>query len=82
MTLAFNTIGSNSQNFLFNTLDTLIGGPVIAGLFNADNPATAQDRQRREMTQRRRRHHDHRSFEEFFEQSLEFGVERSGDVRA
>jgi hypothetical protein len=37
VTLAFNSIGWDSQNLLFNTLDTLIGSPEISGAFNADD---------------------------------------------
>jgi len=36
LTLAFNSIGWESQNVLFNTVDTLIGAPAIADAFGAD----------------------------------------------
>ena len=33
VTLAFNSIGWKSQNFLFNAVDTLLGDPLIANAF-------------------------------------------------
>ncbi|MBD3646328.1 MAG: hypothetical protein HUJ31_02490, partial [Pseudomonadales bacterium] len=41
ITLAFNSVGWNSQNILFNTVDTLIGDPAIADAFGANLGAGA-----------------------------------------
>ena len=41
VTLAFNSIGWNSQNILFNLIDTILGDPLIAGAFGNANPAEA-----------------------------------------
>ncbi len=41
ITLAFNTMGWRAQNVLFNTLDALIGDPLIADAFGLENPARA-----------------------------------------
>ena len=38
ITLAFNTIGWASQNFLFRAVDVLVGDPLIAEAFGADQP--------------------------------------------
>ncbi|MBA2349921.1 MAG: hypothetical protein H0V81_16715, partial [Solirubrobacterales bacterium] len=40
VTLAFNTIGWKSQNFLFNAIDTLLGDPIIANAFGNSDAAT------------------------------------------
>ena len=40
--LAFNTVGWESQNFLFNTIDALIGDPLIADALGLENPDSAQ----------------------------------------
>jgi hypothetical protein len=37
--LAFNTIGWDAQNVLFNTVDAIIGDPAIANAFGNQNPA-------------------------------------------
>ena len=43
VTLAFNSVGYKTQNILFNTLDTLIGGePDFSTLFDRTNPASVQ----------------------------------------
>jgi len=42
VTLAFNTIGWESQNVLFNTVDALIGDPLIANAFGNQSPADAR----------------------------------------
>ncbi len=39
LTLAFNTIGWNSQNFLFNTIDAILGDPLVSQAFHGQNPA-------------------------------------------
>jgi len=39
ITLAFNTLGWKSQNFLFNAVDALLGDPLISGAFNGEQPA-------------------------------------------
>jgi large repetitive protein len=39
ITLAFNTLGWQSQNFLFNAVDALLGDPLISGAFNGEQPA-------------------------------------------
>ena len=39
VTLAFNTLGWESQNLLFNTIDALIGDPLIADAFGNQQPA-------------------------------------------
>ncbi|RYE78390.1 MAG: hypothetical protein EOO74_05365, partial [Myxococcales bacterium] len=39
ITLAFNSIGWNAQNFLFNTVDTLLGDPVISAAMGGANPS-------------------------------------------
>jgi Lipase len=39
--VAFNTIGWQSQNILFNTIDALIGDPAIANAFGGQQPAEA-----------------------------------------
>jgi hypothetical protein len=41
-TLAFNTVGWAPQNILFNTIDAIIGDPLIANAFGANNGAGAQ----------------------------------------
>ena len=41
VTLAFNTIGYEAQNVLFNTIDALIGDPAIANAFGLENPSNA-----------------------------------------
>ncbi len=41
VTLAFNSIGWNAQNFLFNAIDTLLGDPLIANAFGAQQAAQA-----------------------------------------
>ena len=41
VTLAFNTIGWQSQNVLFNAIDALLGSPTIANAFGAENPSNA-----------------------------------------
>ena len=42
VTLAFNTIGWQSQNVLFNTLDALLGDPLIANALGNAEPAQVQ----------------------------------------
>ena len=42
ITLAFNTIGWKSQNFLFNAVDVLLGDPAIAEAFGNQSPAEVQ----------------------------------------
>jgi len=42
VTLAFNSIGWQKQNVLFNTLDALIGDPAIANAFGGDQGADAK----------------------------------------
>ena len=37
--VAFNTIGWEAQNLLFNAIDALIGSPEVADAFGAENPA-------------------------------------------
>jgi hypothetical protein len=39
ITLAFNTLGWKSQNFLFNAVDALLGDPLISGAFDGQQPA-------------------------------------------
>ncbi len=39
VTLAFNTIGWDAQNFLFNAADAIIGSPEVAKAFGNKNPA-------------------------------------------
>ena len=40
VTLAFNTIGWESQNFLFNAVDTILGDPLVSEAFgNGQSPA-------------------------------------------
>ncbi len=39
LTLAFNTIGWKSQNFLFNTIDAILGDPLISSAFHGEQPA-------------------------------------------
>ena len=41
VTLAFNTIGWESQNVLFNAIDALLGSPTIANAFGGENPSNA-----------------------------------------
>ena len=41
VTLAFNTIGYESQNVLFNAIDALIGDPAIANASGLENPSNA-----------------------------------------
>ena len=41
VTLAFNTIGWQSQNVLFNTIDALLGSPTLASAFGGENPSNA-----------------------------------------
>ena len=41
MTLAFNTIGWQSQNVLFNAIDALLGSPTLASAFGGENPSDA-----------------------------------------
>ena len=41
VTLAFNTLGWEPQNILFNTIDALIGDPAIADAFGADHASGA-----------------------------------------
>ena len=38
-TLAFNSIGWKAQNFLFNTVDALLGDPLVSSAFNGEQPA-------------------------------------------
>src|SRR5262249_51848597 len=40
--LAFNTIGWKSQNVLFNTVDALLGDPLIQGAFSGAEPAITE----------------------------------------
>ena len=42
VTLAFNSIGHDAQNVLFNTIDTLIGDPAIADAFDSEGGADAR----------------------------------------
>ena len=42
VTLAFNTIGWEAQNLLFNTLDALLGSPEISDAFDNEQPAEVQ----------------------------------------
>ena len=42
ITLAFNTVGWKSENFLFNTVDALLGDPVISEAFDGSSPANVQ----------------------------------------
>ncbi|MGB7817523.1 MAG: hypothetical protein WBL35_02135, partial [Ornithinibacter sp.] len=37
--LAFNTIGWKSQNFLFNTVDTILGDPLVNEAFDGSSPS-------------------------------------------
>ncbi|HEY3483844.1 MAG TPA: hypothetical protein VGK49_00615, partial [Ilumatobacteraceae bacterium] len=39
VTLAFNSIGWESQNILFNAIDTILGDPLIANAFGNQQPA-------------------------------------------
>ena len=41
VTLAFNTLGWESQNILFNVIDALLGAPAFAGAFGNDKAAQA-----------------------------------------
>ncbi|TVS11137.1 MAG: hypothetical protein EA424_24230, partial [Planctomycetaceae bacterium] len=41
VTLAFNTIGWKSQNVLFNTVDAILGDPLIAEAFGGQHPSNA-----------------------------------------
>ena len=41
VTLAFNTIGWESQNVLFNAIDALLGSPTLANAFGGENPSDA-----------------------------------------
>ena len=41
-TLAFNTVGWESQNILFNTVDALIGSPEVADAFGNEDGAGAK----------------------------------------
>ena len=38
-TLAFNSIGWNAQNFLFNAVDAILGDPLVANAFGGENTA-------------------------------------------
>ena len=42
ITLAFNTLGWKSQNFLFNAVDALLGDPLISGAFDGEQPAATR----------------------------------------
>ena len=42
ITLAFNTIGWKSQNFLFRAVDAIIGDPLIANAFDNQQPALVE----------------------------------------
>ena len=42
VTLAFNSIGHDAQNVLFNTIDALIGDPAIADAFDSERGADAR----------------------------------------
>ena len=42
LTLAFNTLGWQSQNVLFNTIEALLGDPIISGALGGENPAKAR----------------------------------------
>ena len=44
VTLAFNSIGWKSQNFLFNLIDTIIGTPALAGALAGPQPAIVEAR--------------------------------------
>ena len=44
ITLAFNTIGWKSQNFLFRAVDAIVGDPLIANAFDNQQPALVQAR--------------------------------------
>ncbi|MDA8435110.1 MAG: hypothetical protein M0Z98_03915, partial [Actinomycetales bacterium] len=44
VTLAFNTIGWRSQNFIFNGIDVLLGDPLIAGALDNRDPAHVEAR--------------------------------------
>ncbi|HEY3484643.1 MAG TPA: hypothetical protein VGK49_04625, partial [Ilumatobacteraceae bacterium] len=39
ISLAFNSLGWNTQNILFNLVDTVLGSPVIASAFDGENPS-------------------------------------------
>jgi hypothetical protein len=39
VTLAFNTVGWKAQNILFNTVDALVGDPLISEAFDNEQPA-------------------------------------------
>src|SRR5262249_4684899 len=41
VTLAFNSIGWQAQNVLFNALDALLGDPLLASAFGGENPSDA-----------------------------------------
>ena len=40
--LAFNTVGWKAQNILFNTIDALLGDPLIANAFGNEQPARVE----------------------------------------
>src|SRR5207253_11071731 len=42
VTLAFNTIGWEPQNILFNTVDAIIGDPAISSAFDGEVPSGAK----------------------------------------
>ena len=41
VTLAFNTIGWESENVLFSAIDALLGDSLLAGAFSGENPSNA-----------------------------------------
>ena len=41
ISLAFNSVGWNPQNILFNAIDALLGDPLISKAFDGQNPAKA-----------------------------------------
>ena len=40
LTLAFNSIGWEAQNFLFNALDAIVGDPLSHAVRSGEQPAT------------------------------------------
>ncbi|MHC5029149.1 MAG: hypothetical protein ACYTGR_20555, partial [Planctomycetota bacterium] len=42
ITLAFNTLGWQPQNILFNAIDALLGDPLISEAFNGETPASVE----------------------------------------
>lgn len=42
ITLAFNSIGWNTQNFLFNTVDALLGDPLISEAMGGSNAGVTE----------------------------------------